>query len=66
MSQKLAIELGDGTGYGHLHKAGCADLKDPEYLGVCQDRAHAQAVAEGLTGWGYEPDEYRFAPCVTL
>lgn len=47
---KLAIEFArfnNDKGYGHIHKAGCRDLHDPETLG--ETDSFATARAPGLT-----------------
>lgn len=64
----VSIEMGDSDirSYGSIHRTGCRDLRDPERLGEVETRADAEMAAEDLTGWGYEPGEYHFAPCVTL
>lgn len=62
----VSLELYNGKGYGHIHRTGCRDLRDPEGLGEVSTKSEAEALAEDLTGWGHEPGEYRFAPCVTF
>jgi hypothetical protein len=62
----VVIEMAEGKSYGHIHKSGCRDLRDPEFLGDARTFAEAEEMAEDLTGWGYDPGEYRFAPCVKL
>lgn len=61
---KLAIEMGgDGRKYGVIHKAGCRDLRDGMPLGEATTRDEAAALAEDACNWGYEADEWTFAPC---
>lgn len=65
-SQALSIEFDQaGRGYGHLHKTGCRDLRDPERLGEHTTRRSALDAALDMTGWE-DDDCFAFAPCVTL
>lgn len=50
--------------YGVIHKAGCRDLKDGMPLGHATSKAEAAEIAEDWMNWGYEPDEWTYAPCV--
>jgi len=61
----LAIEMADGKSYGHIHKAGCRDLRDPEPLGEATTTAQATQLAYDLTGWEADEDGFHFAPCAT-
>jgi hypothetical protein len=63
---RVVIEMADVKGYGHIHKSGCRDLRDPEFLGDAATFAEAEEMAEDLTGWGYDSGEYKFAPCAKL
>jgi hypothetical protein len=63
---RLAIEFDNGPGYGHIHAAGCRDLRDPEIIGEADTVTEANRLAHELTGWDDgedDPDGYRFAPC---
>jgi hypothetical protein len=59
----LAIEMADCKSYGHIHKAGCRDLRDPEPLGQATTTAQATQLAYDLTGWEADEDGFHFAPC---
>lgn len=50
--------------YGVIHKAGCRDLRDGMPLGNAESKTHAADIAEDAMCWGYEPEEWTFAPCV--
>lgn len=66
-SMALAIEMAETrTGYAKIHKAGCRDLRDGMPLGEATTLKAAAALAEDATYWGYEEDEWVYAPCVTL
>ena len=62
-----AIEMHDGTtdrerrAYGVVHRAGCADLRDPELVGT----DWREGVSELGTDWSMdvEDDLIRLAPC---
>jgi hypothetical protein len=62
---KLAVEMSrlDERRYGHVHKAGCRDLRDPESMGEAATYDQARAAFEDMTGWDDDP---YFAPCVKL
>lgn len=67
MSTSIAIDMDwHATRYGTIHKAGCRDLKDGMPLGTVDTIREAELAADDGTGWGYEPGEWTFAPCVHL
>ena len=62
---QLAIEMGgDGRKYSVIHREGCGDLRDGMPLGEAASKSEAADLADDATGWGYEPEEWRYAPCV--
>lgn len=62
----FAIEFGsdnpNSKGYGHIHKAGCRDLKDPESFECEPTQDAIDRAANDLTGWE-EDEHYTLSPC---
>lgn len=66
-TQSLAVEQANTrTGYGHIHKAGCSDLRDGLSLGTASSVAEAVDLAEDALCWDLDPEEWEFAACVRL
>lgn len=69
---KLALENGgDIPQYGTIHRLGCRDLIDPEYIGEASTQYEAYCKADEYVPWasenGERPDEgaFNMAPCVS-
>lgn len=66
-TQPLAVEQANTrTGYGHIHKAGCSDLRDGLPIGQAASIAQAIDLAEDALCWDLDPEEWAFAACVRL
>lgn len=66
-TQDLAVEQANTrTGYGHIHKAGCRDLRDGLPIGAASTIAEAIDRAEDALCWDLDPEEWEFAACVRL
>lgn len=46
----LVIEMLEGSGYGHIHQAGCRQVGDPEAIGTSSTKAEVCCLAAAVTG----------------